>query len=123
MKGIKAVYWTTLAVIVVWLGIGPLFAYDDPTSIAVILHLGYPRYFPVLITCFKVLGVLAIVIPRVPDRIKEWAYAGLTFDLLCAIIGFIVIDGYAPHMLLPITALAILMTNYICFSKIHYTNA
>ena len=64
MKKIKAVYWITLSVIIVWLGIGPIFAYDDPTSVDVILHLGYPYYFPVLITCFKVLGMLAIVIPR-----------------------------------------------------------
>lgn len=123
MKKIKAVYWITLSVIFIWLGIAPLFAYDDPTSVEVILHLGYPYYFPLLITCFKVLGMLVIVIPSLPNRIKEWAYAGFTFDLVCAIFGFIIIDGYNPHMFLPITALLILISNYICISKIKYNNA
>lgn len=123
MKKTKTVYWITLSIIIVWFGIGPLFTYDDPTSVDIILHLGYPYYFPVLLTCFKVLGVLAIVIPQLPNRIKEWAYAGFTIDLLCAIIGFIIIDGYNAHMLFPITALTILIANYICFSKINYKNA
>lgn len=123
MKRIKIAFWITAAVMILWFGIGPIFAYDDPTSVKVIMHLGYPAYFPVMLTCFKVLGVLAIVIPKIPNRIKEWAYAGFAIDLICASIGFITVDGFIAELLLPITAFIIVIINYSCFNKIQYTNA
>jgi uncharacterized membrane protein YphA (DoxX/SURF4 family) len=43
-------------------------------------HLGYPAYFATLIGAWKVLGAIAIVVPRFA-RLKEWAYAGMIFDL------------------------------------------
>jgi uncharacterized membrane protein YphA (DoxX/SURF4 family) len=46
--------------------------------------LGYPTYFILFTGVAKVLGVIAILIPGFP-RIKEWAYAGLLFDLIGAI--------------------------------------
>jgi uncharacterized membrane protein YphA (DoxX/SURF4 family) len=46
--------------------------------------LGYPLYFIPFIGVVKVLGVIAILIPGYP-RIKEWAYAGLFFDLIGAV--------------------------------------
>ncbi len=45
--------------------------------------LGYPLYFIPFIGVAKVLGVIAILVPGFP-RLKEWAYAGLVFDLVGA---------------------------------------
>ena len=45
-----------------------------------IRHLGYPEYFGNTLVVFKILGVLAVIIPQVPKRIKEWACAGIAFD-------------------------------------------
>ena len=46
--------------------------------------LGYPAYFTPFIGVAKILGVIAILIPGFP-RIKEWAYAGLAYDLIGAV--------------------------------------
>lgn len=46
--------------------------------------LGYPLYFVPYIGVAKILGALTIIIPGMPARLKEWAYAGLTFDLISA---------------------------------------
>lgn len=46
--------------------------------------LGYPLYFIPYIGVAKCLGALTIIIPGLPSRLKEWAYAGLTFDLISA---------------------------------------
>ena len=43
-------------------------------------RLGYPQYFLVILGIWKLLGAVALVIPRFP-RLKEWAYAGVVFDL------------------------------------------
>jgi hypothetical protein len=43
-------------------------------------HLGYPRYFMTILGTWKVLGAMVVAAPRLP-RPKEWAYAGMMFDL------------------------------------------
>jgi uncharacterized membrane protein YphA (DoxX/SURF4 family) len=43
-------------------------------------HLGYPAYFCVILGVWKVLGAVAVLVPRFP-RLKEWAYAGAVFEL------------------------------------------
>src|SRR5258706_1308389 len=67
-------------------------------------RLGYPDYFIRMIGISKTLGVIAILIPGYP-RIKEWAYAGLFYDLTAAVWSQIAIDGFKPEiffMALPI---------------------
>jgi uncharacterized membrane protein YphA (DoxX/SURF4 family) len=44
------------------------------------VHLGYPNYFMTILGTCKVLAAIAILVPRLP-RLKEWAYAGMIFDL------------------------------------------
>ena len=57
-----------------------------PDAVAGIVKLGYPVYFVVLLGVWKVLGAVAILAPRVP-RLKEWAYAGIVFDLTGAAVS------------------------------------
>src|SRR5580704_15916585 len=57
---------------------------NSPDAHAFMSHLGYPDYFSQFIGVMKVLGVIAILVPGFP-RLKEWAYAGFTFDLIGAI--------------------------------------
>jgi hypothetical protein len=68
-------------------------------------ELGYPLYFIPFIGTAKLLGVIALLVPGFP-RIKEWAYAGLIFDLLGATYSIIAAGGtpvqYVP-MMLPLT--------------------
>ena len=65
-----------------------------------IMHdgLGYPVYFIQFISVAKVIGAIAILIPGL-NRIKEWAYAGLFFDLSGAIYSGIAVSGFDPLML------------------------
>ena len=50
-----------------------------PIVLAGLAHLGYPAYFPLLLGTWKLLGVAALLAPRLP-RLKEWAYAGILFE-------------------------------------------
>ena len=56
---------------------------NTPDAVKFMTSLGYPPYFTPFIGVAKVLGIIAILIPGHP-RIKEWAYAGLVFDLIGA---------------------------------------
>jgi len=62
-------------------------------------RLGYPMYFIPFIGWAKVLGVIAILIPRFP-RLKEWAYAGLMFDLIGAIYSISATAGFVYSLMI-----------------------
>ena len=51
-----------------------------PPLSAILEHLGYPGYFSVILGVWKVLGSVAVLAPRFP-RLKEWAYAGMFFNM------------------------------------------
>ena len=78
-------------------------------------QLGYPNYFTPFIGVAKLLGVIAILAPGFP-RLKEWAYAGLCFDLLGAAYSTISIGGPVAGLffLLP---LALEAASYIFYQK------
>jgi len=57
-----------------------------PDAVAGITRLGYPVYFIVLLGIWKTLGAATILAPRLP-RLKEWAYAGIVFDLTGAAVS------------------------------------
>lgn len=61
---------------------------------AMVAHLGYPLYFMDILGVWKILGVIAILIPRF-KLIKEWAYAGFFFAMTGALVSHLAIgdDG------------------------------
>ena len=84
MKRTRIIYWI---VTILFAGFMLFSAIPDilmtPDAVTFMTYLGYPKYFIPFIGVAKVLGVIAILIPGFP-RIKEWAYAGLVFDLIGA---------------------------------------
>lgn len=67
-----------------------------PDAITFMNHLGYPNYFILFIGVAKILGVIAIIVPGFP-RLREWAYAGLFFDLIGATYSVIAVEGFKPQ--------------------------
>jgi uncharacterized membrane protein YphA (DoxX/SURF4 family) len=58
----------------------------SPDVVASLARLGYPAYVAVILGVWKALGAAAILAPRFP-RLKEWAYAGVTFNLTGAVLS------------------------------------
>lgn len=74
-------------------------------------RLGYPAYFLMILGAWKLLGVVAILSPRLP-RLKEWAYAGMVFDLTGAVISRAVMGGEAIKILPPFVVVAIVFLSW-----------
>jgi len=84
MKTKKLWYWTTTAWVVGIMTItGGLSVAHAKTMMEGFAHLGYPAYFANLLGVAKLLGVCALLAPRLA-RIKEWAYAGFAITIVSA---------------------------------------
>ena len=74
-------YWVTTGLLAAaFLAAGAAELASEPRAVAATLALGYPAYLLTLLGAWKVLSIPALLAPRLP-RLKEWAYAGIFFDL------------------------------------------
>jgi uncharacterized membrane protein YphA (DoxX/SURF4 family) len=75
-------------------------------------HLGYPPYFLVILGTWKVLGAVAVVAPRLP-RLKEWAYAGMIFDLTGAAMSRAAVGDGATMVLVPLMISGVVLASWL----------
>ena len=73
--------------------------------------LGYPPYFVTILGFWKVAGAITILVPRFP-RLKEWAYAGIFFDLTGAAASSAAVGGSAFHILAPLIVAVLAVTSW-----------
>ena len=97
-RGTRTTYWAATALV------ATAFAVPGVANILRARHiaedmarLGYPAYFMTLLGTWKVLGAVAVLAPRFP-RLKEWAYAGMIFDLTGAAVSRAAV-GDAPTLI------------------------
>ena len=119
MKRTKIIYWIVTGLFAAFmLMTGVQNAMNTPDSIALIsTQLGFPAYFVPMIGWAKVFGVIAILIPGFP-RIKEWAYAGLFFDLAGAFYASIAAFGFHPETLFMLLFIAFCLASYFLYHKV-----
>lgn len=124
MKKNRIIFWVATILIVLWEGVMPLstLLFAPQYVNAGTKPLGYPDYFAYALIMAKVLGVLAISVPKIPVKLKEWAYAGLTFNLIFAFISHACVDQHTGFMLMPLVVLCILIVSYVYNAKIYPLN-
>jgi uncharacterized membrane protein YphA (DoxX/SURF4 family) len=109
-KAHKITYWAST----LWLALGMvstglvqfLKAKDGQGGADMLAHLGYPDYLLTLLGLCKILGVIAILIPKFP-LVKEWAYAGFFFVMSGAIFSHVAVGDSAKEIF-PSTLLLVL---------------
>ncbi len=119
MKKDKIMFWAATSLIALFEGVMPLLTFQTEMAKEGIRHLGYPEYFGTALVVFKVLGSLALMIPQVPKRVKEWAYAGFAFDFIFAAISHGAVDGINGQTFFPFAVLAVLVVSYIYWNRIN----
>lgn len=120
MRKNKIIFWVATGIIILWEGVMPLSTVlFTPEYVNVgTKPLGYPDYFAYTLIICKVLGVIAISFPKIPAKLREWAYAGLTFNLIFAFISHAYVDKNIGFMLMPLVVLGILAVSYLYNNKI-----
>jgi uncharacterized membrane protein YphA (DoxX/SURF4 family) len=111
-KGKKIFYW----IFTVWLALGMFSTgivqlFRVKGEVEFILDLGYPAYFLTLIGIWKILGVIAILIPKFP-LLKEWTYAGFFFIMSGAIFSHVATGNPARDIFPPILLLVLTLISW-----------
>jgi hypothetical protein len=118
MKKYKIAFWVSTIFLFLFEGVMPALTAGSEMSQQAILHLGYPLYFITILTTFKILGAVVLVVPMVPNRVKEWAYAGFGIDYVSAFVSMMVVDGFSLFALFPVVVFGILAVSYISRQKL-----
>ncbi|MBP9134734.1 MAG: DoxX family protein [Saprospiraceae bacterium] len=121
MKKNKIIFWTATIIVALWEAVMPMVTWISAPEYMTFgtKPLGYPDYFAYSLAIAKVLGVIAIVYPKTPTMLKEWAYAGLSFTLIFAFLSHLFVDKNIGFMLMPLAFLGILMVSYIYSKKVN----
>ena len=97
MRTRAIVYWVSTVLIAFSMGSGGIGQLAHvPGVVDGFVHLlGYPAYFVTILGFWKLLGAIAILVPRFP-RLKEWAYAGIFFNVTGAALSHAAVGDYGP---------------------------
>ena len=121
MKKTKIAYWIVTGIFAAFMlstAIPDILLSPDHETM--ITGLGYPRYIIPFLGVAKLLGSIVILIPTF-KRIKEWAYAGLFFDLVGATYSAIAKEGLHLPMLFMVLPLSFLFISYFLWHKLNKT--
>src|SRR5262245_8967220 len=107
MNARSTAYWvTTILISFAFLSAGTAYLLRADFAVQGLAELDYPAYVLTILGIFKLLGGLAIIAPRTP-RLKEWAYAGIAFNLLGAAGSHLAIGHPAAKVIVPLVILVI----------------
>ncbi|MGX7666672.1 DoxX family protein [Flavobacterium pedocola] len=122
MKKNKIIFWTATIIIALMEAVMPISTWIIAPEYMTFgtKALSYPDYFAYSLVIAKVFGVIAIVYPKTPTNVKEWAYAGLGFTFIFAFISHTCVDKNIGYMIMPLAFLGILAVSYIYNQKINY---
>lgn len=117
MKKITRGYWIVTGLMVAFMLLGAgLDVSQAPDAVALIGHLGYPAYFVPFIGVMKIAGVITVLLPGLP-KLKQWAYAGLTFDTAGALFSHVA-TGDAPSQWFPaLLGLGLVLGSYALYTR------
>ncbi|HEX3697248.1 MAG TPA: DoxX family protein [Polyangia bacterium] len=105
-------YWITTGLVTLVFLAGGITDVARPANVVAIMnHLGYPLYFATILGIWKLLGAATVVVPA-PARLKEWAYAGMFFDLTGAAFSHAASGDPAKAILTPLVILGLVIASW-----------
>jgi hypothetical protein len=128
LKKQSILYWILTGLMSAFMLMGALpDVLRSPAALAWFVHLGYPSYLLPFIGIAKGLGVIAIL-SRATQRLKEWAYAGLVFDLLGAFYSHLSVGDAISGWIFSVIGLLLVAGSYVTYRKrtgheVTYTSA
>jgi hypothetical protein len=118
MKNVKGPYWIVTGLMAAFMLMASI---PDilklPQAVEIFTHLGYPTYLLPFLGTAKTLAVVAVLVPRF-RQLKEWAYAGLVFDLIGALYSHLSVGDPPSVLMMPTIGLVLVVGSYVFYRRL-----
>jgi len=116
MKTTKIIYWVTTGIICLFASTAIFM--NSEMAIEGTKHVGIPRWLGLEISIGQLIGLVLLIVPAVPARIKEWAYVGFGILYISAAVAHIAINDPLGNTIMAIVFFALLLVSYTSFHKL-----
>ena len=112
----KMIYWISTGLVTL-VGVSAINYFINPIAIEGFATFGFPSYFRIELGVAKIIAAIVIITPKIPSRIKEWAYVGFGITFISAIITHATVEGYVKAIP-PMVCFLMLGVSYFYFHKL-----
>ena len=118
MKNVNRGFWVVTGLMSAFMVLGAVMdVTKNPEAVKLIAHLGYPEYLMPFLGGLKIAGCATVLIPQAPKWLKEWAYAGLLFDVVGAVYSHLAVGDPASVWMPAAVGIALISGSYALHSK------
>jgi hypothetical protein len=121
MKTIKIMYWVTTSIICLFASTAIFM--NSKMAIDGATHLGIPRWLGLEVSIGQLLGLVLLIVPAVPAKVKEWAYVGFGIMYITAMVAHIAVGDPLKNTIMAIAFFGLLLLSYTSFHKIQAAKA
>lgn len=118
MKKERIIYWATTGLFSAMMLFSAYMYFTAPEAKVSFNHLGFPDYFRIELGIAKLFGAIALLLPFIPKRIKQFSYAGFTINLISAAIAHASSGDAVIAIVTPLLFLIVLVVSYLSYSKL-----
>ncbi len=116
MKTTKIIYWVTTSIICLFAS-SAIFM-NSEMAIEGTKHVGIPRWLGLEISIGQLIGLVLLIVPAVPARLKEWAYVGFGILYISAVVAHVAIGDPLNNTVMAIVFFGLLLASYTSFHKL-----
>lgn len=113
MKTKKIIYWVCTSLISLMMLFSASQYVMNPEVVNGFKHLGYPDYFRIELAIAKLIGALVLIVPKIPFKLKEFAYAGFGIVFISASVSHYFSGDPMANVITPLVFLGILVVSNI----------
>lgn len=117
-KGLVVGFWISTALFALQMSFTAYAQLRLPEVAKAFAHLGFPAYFRIELSWAKLAGVAALLVPMVPLRLKEWAYAGFAITLVSAVVAHLAVGEGIEAWIWPVGTGVLWSVSYFCFRRL-----
>ena len=116
MKTTKIIYWITTSIICLFASTAIFM--NSKMAIEGTTHLGIPRWLGLEVSIGQLIGLVLLIVPAVPARLKEWAYVGFGILYITATIAHIAVGDPFSNTIMAIVFFGLLLVSYTGYHKL-----
>jgi len=122
MKLKKIIYRVSTTLVVLGMLMSVFNYFFNPELKVAYAHIGFPDWFRIELGVAKLLGAIALAVPQIPSRLREWAYFGFFVNFFSAILAHYMVADPIFNLVAPLVMLLLVITSYLTHPIQNYEN-